>query len=114
MDDCKYYEVSKEKLIELQNLCKEVIEKSILKDGKISNGQTLKNGEWEDILEEGKYIENKEVAEKLLPTTRGCFFGSTDYDEYYIEDLENTIKIIDDVLKETDFEKEYILYMASW
>lgn len=106
--------MSKEKLIELRDLCKEVKEKCVLKDGKISNGQRLVNGEWEDILEDGKYIENTEVAEKLLPTTRGCFFGSTDYDEYYIEDLNNTIEIIDKVLEETDFENEYILYTASW
>ena len=29
-------------------------------------------------------------AKKLLPTTAGFFFGSTDYDEWYFKDLEDT------------------------
>lgn len=55
-----------------------------------------------------------DLAEELLPTQSGFFFGGTEYDEYYIEDLKNTIKIIDRVLDETDFETEMIYYRSSW
>lgn len=50
----------------------------------------------------------------LLPTRSGFFFGSTNYDEWYIEDLKNTKKILSDVLKNTDFEKQMVVYRASW
>ena len=48
-------------------------------------------------------------ASELLPTQSGFFFGSTDYDEWYYEDLEKTVKMLADV----DENDEYI-YQASW
>lgn len=50
-------------------------------------------------------------AEELLPTGTGFFFGSTDYDEWYYEQLEHTIKIIDRCLASN---KKYFEYQASW
>ena len=52
------------------------------------------------------------LANEQLPTTNGFFFGGTDYDEYYRQDLERTVKIIDDCLAlpdSWDFE-----YHSSW
>lgn len=57
---------------------------------------------------------NPDVAPQLLPTQMGFFFGDTDYDEYYMEDIANTIKIITQVLDTTDFDKEMIYYRSSW
>lgn len=37
-------------------------------------------------------------AEELLPTQGGFFFGSTEYDEYYKNDLELTKRILDKAL----------------
>lgn len=48
-------------------------------------------------------------AAELLPVQEGFFFGSYDYDEYYFEHLENTIKQLDDI----DMNSTYI-YQASW
>lgn len=50
----------------------------------------------------------------LLPSQGGFFFGSTDYDEWYFEDVRNTIEQLEKILKETDFEKETIYYLSSW
>ena len=57
---------------------------------------------------------NPDVAEDRLPTQDGFFFGDTQYNEWYIEDLRTTIDIIDEVLKTTDFEKEMVYYVSSW
>jgi hypothetical protein len=47
-------------------------------------------------------------AEELLPTTSGFFFGGTDYDEYYYDELKRTIKVLEPILKEyPDAEFEY-------
>lgn len=54
----------------------------------------------------------RHLAVELLPTQSGFFFGSTDYDDYYFDDLEQTVAIIDDVLElptSWDFE-----YRTSW
>jgi hypothetical protein len=52
-----------------------------------------------------------EMAEELLPTGSGFFFGSTAYDEYYFGDLNDTIGIITRCL-ESKF--DYFEYQASW
>ena len=57
---------------------------------------------------------NPDLAESLLPTSSGFFFGSTEYDEYYMSDIKETIDIITKVLETTDFEKEMIYYVSSW
>ena len=61
-----------------------------------------------------KVLENHDLAEELLPTCSGFFFGGTDYDEFYMSDIINTIEIIERVLKETNFDEEYICYESSW
>jgi hypothetical protein len=57
-------------------------------------------------------LADKSKADELLPTQQGCFFGSTEYDEYYFQDLELTKKILKNALsmpKEWDFG-----YQSSW
>jgi hypothetical protein len=50
------------------------------------------------------------VAETLLPTQGGFFFGGTDYDEYYIEDLRNTLDILNRAIENN----EPCFYHSSW
>lgn len=52
-----------------------------------------------------------EMAEELLPTGAGFFFGSTEYDEYYFGDLNETIGIINRCL-ESKFDS--FEYQSSW
>lgn len=66
-------------------------------------------------------LKDHSLASTYLPTQGGFFFGSTDYDEYYFEDLEDTIKIIEPVIEfihnidKTKYACDYsIIYRASW
>ena len=58
-------------------------------------------------------LANPQNAKKILPTQAGFFFGSTDIDEYYLEDLRHTVAVIDkclgDALKGWSF-----IYRSSW
>lgn len=55
------------------------------------------------------------LADKLLPTQSGFFFGSTEYDEYYFKDLEDTIAMLEPLLDETGNNWRYsFIYSASW
>jgi hypothetical protein len=56
-------------------------------------------------------IANPTDAEALLPTGSGFFFGSTEYDEYYFGDLNDTIGIINRCL-ESKFDG--FEYQSSW
>ena len=64
--------------------------------------------------EDEKHVKDSSVAEKLLPTTLGFFFGSHEYDEWYVEDIKHTIDVINKVLETTDFETQMVYYGSSW
>lgn len=114
-DDCSYHnECTKEILEDLLDKCYKVLTGSIMMIGQVKNGQQYVDGEWVDCMKPGKVIINPEVAEELLPSCRGFFFGSTEYDEYYMQDIEDTIKIIKNVLATTDFETQMLAYCSSW
>ena len=63
-----------------------------------------------DVCQE--VLNNHDLAKEKLPTKEGFFFGSTEYDEYYFEQLQKTIEMIDaiDDLREYDT----IVYTPSW
>ena len=114
-DNCGDYYVSKEKMQELLDLCKKVLENSKLIDGVIQNGSTFSKDTEPKLIpiwETGKTIENPEVAIELLPVTDGFFFGGTDYDQYYMEDIELTIDILEEALKDKALNEFY--YHSSW
>ena len=118
-DNCEEHYVPIEKLKELLDICKEIKEKAILKEGKIQNGMKSTENGWEPIMEDGKYIENEKEIAELLPTQDGFFFGGTQYDEHYMQDIENTIEILEQILKEeaslnnSDIYCDYY-YQSSW
>lgn len=69
----------------------------------------------EELLELCETVKEKpKLASKLLPTKAGFFFGSTEYDELYMKDIDNTIEQLKKVLKETDFDNWVVLYTSSW
>ena len=113
-NDCDYYEVAPEQLEELLNICKLIKQQSVMKKGKITVGYRFENGKEVPIMEDGEYIENPEVAAKYLPTQDGFFFGSIEYTQLYMENIESTIDILTKVLEETDFDNQMVVYTASW
>jgi hypothetical protein len=65
-----------------------------------------------DICEEVKG--HPERAPELLPTQSGFFFGGTEYDDWYFEDIDNTIKILKNAIKATYNKNTEIYYCSSW
>jgi len=62
---------------------------------------------------------DRERAPELLPCVQGFFFGGTEYDEYYFEDLENTAKVIEKIVNDAIKAKQqkhsmYLEYRSSW
>lgn len=53
-------------------------------------------------------------AKELLPTSSGFFFGGTEYDEWYYQDLEETVEGLKRVIEETDWETEDVAYFEWW
>lgn len=59
-------------------------------------------------------INNKDKAKDLLPTQSGFFFGNTDYDEYYYQDLQETADRIGKLLMDPKFKDWDFKYVSSW
>ena len=83
-DNCERHYVDREQLLKLRNLCAKLCEQKI-----------------------------EALAEDSLPTEDGFFFGSTEYDEWYWNDVENTVKGIDKALETFD-EGWSFYYQSSW
>jgi len=115
-DDCEYHdEVTKEKLEELRDICKKILEEVVLIKGKVKNGYRLgKNGKEEPIYEDGFLVLNPKICEELLPTEDGFFFGSTEYNQWYMDEVKYTYEKINKILEETDFDNQMIYYCSSW
>ena len=111
-DDNKLYEVSRKQLGSLLETTKTVLDSTRLVPGIVSNGQNLENGKWVDIKEKGKIMENSTVAEKLLPTCEGFFFGHYDYDAYYWAQLHETVATLEGFL--TTEPDHTFYYQSSW
>ncbi|MGR8823226.1 hypothetical protein [Leuconostoc citreum] len=58
-------------------------------------------------------LADKELAPSLLPTSSGFFFGSTDYDTYYFDELKDTLQYLKNDF-EYDADNEQLLYTEWW
>lgn len=102
-------------LKELLKICKRLKRELKLVDGKIHTGTKCTKNGVEEMYADGKIIANKELAEELLPTEAGFFFGSTDYDEWYYQQIVDTIPVLEKIISEHNdaYDMEYSYY-ASW
>jgi hypothetical protein len=60
-----------------------------------------------------KVRDDNDLASELLPTVEGFFFGGTEYDESYFEDVNDTIEQLQEAIKNHD-EDSYFQYSSSW
>jgi len=61
-----------------------------------------------------KVLDDISLAPTLLPSQKGFFFGSYEYDEYYERDLQRTVEKLNRILTNPDAKKWWISYQASW
>lgn len=93
-DDCREYDVTCEHLRALSRTVDQVLSNSKLIPGQVAVGYTLDGGERKYTYVTGQAIADPEIAQRLLPTRNGFFFGSCDYDAFYREDLRDTQSIL--------------------
>ena len=114
VDDCNYYLVKKEDIEELVNICNKILKETQLIDGRVLERDYYTNGEHIKEYGIGKIVDKPETCEELLPTQDGFFFGSTAYDEWYIDDIKYTRDRLQAILDLLDFDKWDIYYHSSW
>ena len=59
-------------------------------------------------------LDDHAKAPDVLPTQSGFFFGSTEFDEWFWEDIKRTVAEINDLLKNPDIKLWDFHYRSSW
>ena len=114
-DNCDRYSVSRDQLKELLGLCEDVLSSVETVQGDVSTGTAYHgDGEVEHLTTPGRVVAQKTIAENKLPTAAGFFFGGTDYDEFYLRDTEETVKMLKTILADKSLKNCYFKYQASW
>ena len=105
-----YYYITKEQLL---NLLERIT--SILNGPEINETITYHKiaDDMNEVHEDVKYNLDIELAKQILPTTSGFFFGSTEYNHWYHEDLVRTLDLIKGELAAAP-DNETWYYYASW
>lgn len=108
VDECRESDVPREKLAELKGIVDQLL-------ATVDLGEPVTS---ESIF--GEYQEypdatiDTDLAGELLPPQSGFFFGSTDLDYWYIQDLQHTQKAIDAILTNPALNDADFTYRASW
>lgn len=93
VDNCGDYYVGRSQLEELRDLCKRILAKK----------DVLTRAEMEQF-----------ISDEGLETSEGFFFGEDEVGEWYYEDCESTIQIIEQALQMEDGDMVDFVYSSSW
>lgn len=121
-DNCEYIAVEEYQMKELVKVAK-----ALLKEHHAMNSSILSYKEMLEVYKDNKE-QTKEIQEKMdalwenfakiahanLPTTAGFFFGSTKYNEWYVNDLTEIVNVFEEILDSTDFEIDQIVMYCWW
>jgi hypothetical protein len=105
-DDCKEMYVSIETLQKITNILKQV--KNVIDK---SEKTTKVLQDWDNKDYEVSTYKCEDEVNELLPPTQGFFFGAYEIDDWYKQDVEKTIEIFEELLKD-EYGDYY--YQASW
>ena len=112
VDECRECDVSRDQLKDLRDIVQEVLNNSKMVPGKVNVGYAFDHDGYHDIFEDGFVIKNARVARKLLPRREGFFFGLYGYDQFYLENLRDTLPILDEALASPP--EVTFSYQSSW
>ena len=100
VDDCGRYVITVNDLMKLKELCEKILTMTEVKQ---ELRPTYPNGWFSEpvhVMQDVRLLtlEGVEFAFEHLPSRSGFFFGSTEYDDWYVCGLENTIEQIDNAI----------------
>jgi len=108
-------------LVKLKDICKEVLDHSELVPAKIIDSYTYQLSSSGVLVENANMIDGYVIldptfARKHLPTVDGFFFGSTDYNQWYYENVKYTYDGLNTILSidPSELRNWNFLYEAIW
>lgn len=106
VDECRESYVSLEVLTELRDICRHLLAKK----------KELEDDTGDEVLNHGTLVG---YCMATLPPVEGFFFGSYDIDQWYWDDIRNTVEMLTPIIKWANAEKAdksywEFSYRASW
>ena len=95
--NCEYVRVTKEMAQEILTACKDIIKYVSYPEKNSGEAPTWRQ-------------EAVDIAREKLPTQDGFFYGGTDYDAWYFLDVKAVHDFLENLIEETNWEKEVIEY----
>ena len=118
VDECQKAYVGIDKLEELREICLRVMSSTKLVPGEVMNGivWSTEHPKGAVQMEAGQIMEDPREAERLLAPEDGFLFGNQDFDQWYWDDLQRTVTIVDKCVKLDQQEGAFwdFEYQSSW
>lgn len=116
VDNNSYYFVTEDDLLDLKEICEEVLK---LNPYMLDKDSYLLYYSVNGLIEKGiitkeQYAKLETKLNKILPTKDGFFFGPTDYTLSYFLNVKETLEMLTKTLDNANFENEVYLYHSSW
>ncbi len=108
-EDDTDFDVTEDEIIALYKLCKYLSETLKLVEGKVIVERKIgRNGKEEVTYGVGEVLDeaSQKIAQEMLPTQAGFFFGSTEYDKWYLEDVKSTVAQLEPIVKDIEARRE--------
>ena len=96
VDDCGRYAITVADLMKLKELCEKILTMTEKRKAMRYTSFCAREKEEVDVLY--LTLEGVEYAIEHLPSRSGFFYGSTEYDDWYVWELKNTVEQINDTL----------------
>ena len=93
--NCEYKEISRDELERLRKKCE-----------RLAGFQPRETPEGEEVYSD----EARQLASELLPTCSGFFFGSTDYDDVYFQNIHEVLEWVTGVLNALGNDDVVLIY----
>ena len=109
VDKCQEINVSNKDLEDLLEILNKV--KSVIEVAKVVKKVEV---DWNNNEYEVEVYDCEDMINDLFPPTKGFFFGSTEIDSYFKDDVFGTIDILTNLLNENKSHDSTFYYQASW
>ena len=107
VDDCEYYSITVADLMKLKELCEKIL--TMTETRKEMRYTSYGATEKEEVDIPYLTPEGVEYASEHLPSRSGFFFGRTEYDDWYVLQLKDTVEQIDAAIDSLNCEYDFAL-----
>ena len=92
-----------------------LVEHKIIEDDDNCTDRLVTVEDLQNLLDDcKKVLDDHSLAESLMPCSSGFFFGSELYNDWYFEQLQETVDKLQPIVDKADKEHDHFIYSDWW